>query len=209
MIQQALLQLPHNYLKEMKAIKIISNFIFWIVISVIAVSLIIFIIGARLKNDKTTSFFGYRWYKVVTSSMSPEILPGDVVIVKVGADDLKTDDIITFNPTADKNAALTHRLVGSSVDTDGNIIYKTKGDANKSYDVQGVNPEQIIGKVVFKIRYISRIVTYISEHLILSISVLVGFISAVYIVKRLIKFKLRSVKRKHEEVAENDYFCST
>ncbi len=193
----------------MKAIKIISNFIFWIVIAVIAVSLIIFIIGARLKNDKTTSFFGYRWYKVVTSSMSPEILPGDVVIVKVGADDLKTDDIITFNPTADKNAALTHRLVGSSVDTDGNIIYKTKGDANKSYDVQGVNPEQIIGKVVFKIRYISRIVTYISEHLILSISVLVGFISAVYIVKRLIKFKLRSVKRKHEEVAENDYFCST
>ncbi len=193
----------------MKAIKIISNIIFWIVIAVIVVSLIIFIIGARLQNDKTTSFFGYRWYKVVTSSMSPEILPGDVVIVKVGADDLKTDDIITFNPTADKNAVLTHRLVGSSVDTDGNTIYKTKGDANKSYDVQGVKPEQIIGKVVFKIRYISRTVTYISEHLILSISVLVGFISGMYIVKRLIKFKLRSVKREHEEIAENDYFCST
>lgn len=181
----------------MKAIKIISNIVFWIVIAVIAVSLIIFIVGARLKNDKTTSFFGYRWYKVVTSSMSPEILPGDVVIVKVGADDLQTDDIITFNPTADRNAVLTHRLVGSLVDTDGNILYKTKGDANKSYDVQGVKPEQIIGKVVFKVRYISRIVTYISEHLILSISVLVGFVSAVYIVKR-------GVKRKHEEIAKSD-----
>lgn len=185
----------------MKAMKIISNIIFWIVIAAIAVSLIIFIIGTRLKNDNTTSFLGYRWYKVLTSSMSPEILPGDVVIVKVGADDLKTDDIITFNPTADKNAVLTHRLVGSLTDNEGNTIYKTKGDANKSYDVQGVTPDQIIGKVVFKVRYISRIVTYISEHLILSIFVLVGFISAVYIIKRLIKFKLGSVKRNHEETA--------
>lgn len=188
----------------MKALKVICNIIFWCVIALIAASLIFFIIGSRLKNDTTTSFFGYRWYKVLTSSMSPEILPGDVVVVKVGADDLKTNDIITFNPTADKNAVLTHRLVGSAADNDGNILYKTKGDANKSYDVQGVKPEQIIGKVVFKVRYISRIVTYISDHLILSISVLVGFISAVYIVKRLIRLKLGSVKRKHEEIVEND-----
>lgn len=193
----------------MKALKVISNVIFWCVIALIAVILIAFIIGTKMKNDNTTSFFGYRWYKVLTSSMSPGILPGDVVIVKVGADDLKTDDIITFNPTADRNAVLTHRLVGSSTDENGNILYKTKGDANKSYDVQGVNPEQIIGKVVFKVRYISRIVTYISEHLILSVSVLVGFISGMYIVKRLIRLKQRSVKRKHEEIAENDNCCGT
>ncbi len=193
----------------MKALKVICNIMFWCVITLIAASLIIFIIGSRLKNDTDVSFFGYRWYKVLTSSMSPDILPGDVVIVKVGADDLQTNDIITFNPTADKNAVLTHRLVGSSVDSEGNILYKTKGDANKSYDVQGIKPEQIIGKVVFTVRYISRIVTYISEHLTLSIFTLVGLMSAIYIVKRLIKLKSRSVKSKNEEIVENDNCCGS
>ena len=190
----------------MKALKVICNIIFWCVIALIAASLILFIIGSRLKNDTTTSFFGYRWYKVLTSSMSPEILPGDVVIVKVGADDLQTNDVITFNPTADKNAVLTHRLVGSSTDSDGNILYKTKGDANKSYDVQGVKPEQIIGKVVFKVRYISRIVTYISDHLILSISALIGFMSAIYIVKKLVT---KERVKENEEIVENDNCCGS
>lgn len=193
----------------MKALKVICNIMFWCVITLIAASLIIFIIGSRLKNDTDVSFFGYRWYKVLTSSMSPDILPGDVVIVKMGADDLQSNDIITFNPTADKNAVLTHRLVGSSVDSEGNILYKTKGDANKSYDVQGIKPEQIIGKVVFTVRYISRIVTYISEHLTLSIFTLVGLMSAIYIVKRLIKLKSRSVKSKNEEIVENDNCCGS
>ena len=190
----------------MKAFKVICNIMFWCVIALIAASLIIFIIGSRLKNDKNVSFLGYRWYKILTSSMSPEILPGDVVIVKVGADDLQTNDIITFNPTADKNAVLTHRLVGSSVDSEGNILYKTKGDANKSYDVQGVKPEQIIGKVVFTVRYISRIVAYISDHLILSISALIGFMCAIYIVKKLVT---KEREKRNEEIIENDNCCDS
>jgi signal peptidase len=94
---------------------------------------------------------------VLTGSMVPAINSGDIVIL----DPLKTmvpklNDIVTytgrrFDGTA--VASFTHRIVGGDLQT-GFIV---KGDANRAPDVQRVKRADIIGKVVFKIPFLGRI----------------------------------------------------
>ena len=56
---------------------------------------------------------------------------------------LMNGDIITFYDK-ELNADVTHRIVEALEDG-----YYTKGDYNNARDLNIVNPEQIIGKVVF------------------------------------------------------------
>ena len=48
------------------------------------------------------SIFGYRYYTVLTGSMSPSYEVGDVVFVHIEkSDKIKEGDVITFNPSND------------------------------------------------------------------------------------------------------------
>lgn len=82
---------------------------------------------------------------VLSGSMSPTMEPGDVVIVsKVNLGEIKEGDIITFK---EGNNYITHRVI--EVKRENDIKFITKGDANKDPDQRTVNPEEVIGKVVF------------------------------------------------------------
>lgn len=81
--------------------------------------------------------------------MSPQIDKGDVVIVKrepTAAVDV--GDVILFK---EDNVRIAHRIVETGRDEGGQRIFWTKGDANKSRDVDPVLPEQVIGPVIYTI----------------------------------------------------------
>lgn len=170
----------------MKILKIIGNILFWLLLGIVILSLIAFIIGTRFKQDNDVSFLGFRWYQILTDSMSPEIRAGDIVIVRM-TKDVNEGDIITFNPVKGKKTTyLTHR-VAEKYRLNDEIRYKTKGDANKHSDISPVSADQIIGKVVFKIPHLGNVITFVKQNLLLSIATAMSFILLIFLSIKLLK----------------------
>lgn len=88
---------------------------------------------------------------VGSGSMRPVIQKGDLVLVKkVKPNTLKKDDILVFNH---ERITVVHRIIEIKTQN-GEPVFYTKGDANKNADDYGIDSENAIGKVIFKIKYI-------------------------------------------------------
>lgn len=101
-------------------------------------------------------------FVVLSGSMNAEpepiIQPGDVVIVDgVNPATLEEQDIITF--TAGGEEPVTHRVVNVT-EQDGQVAFRTKGDANEDADQQLVGPDQVIGEVMLVIPLIGHVVNF-------------------------------------------------
>lgn len=126
----------------------------------------IIIAAILFATDKSPqkSLFGYRYYTVLTPSMEPELSVGDMVIVKLAnADEIAEGDVITFNPSSETDAYLTHRVTQLFPDYQGTGVtcFKTKGDANETEDSFLVDSSRLIGKVAFHIPKIGYIVRFV------------------------------------------------
>lgn len=135
-------------------------------ISIFLVSACILIGAVLFAADKSPqkSIFGYRFYTVLTASMEPELSVGDVVIVKLAdADEIAVDDIITFNPSSESDAYLTHRVTQKLADYEGTGVtcFKTKGDANETEDSFLIDSSRVIGKVKLCIPKIGYVIRFI------------------------------------------------
>jgi len=92
------------------------------------------IVKSYLYPDKVPDFMGYKPFIVLSGSMEPTILTGDIVVTKeIAADSIAKNDIITFR--SDKNTVITHRVT-DILYKDGNISFLTKGDANTGADAR-------------------------------------------------------------------------
>ena len=88
---------------------------------------------------------------IATKSMMPEIYQGDIVIIKkCNANDVNVGDIIEYQ-TEDYN--IIHRIIEKK-QNNGNFIFTTKGDNNKQPDSDPVNENQLIGKVILRVKYL-------------------------------------------------------
>lgn len=87
---------------------------------------------------------------ILTGSMEPGIKPGDAVIIKKISEEediykLAVGDVINFDRG---EINITHRIIKIEEDSAGNLQFVTKGDNNKSEDVQPVMPNDINGTVI-------------------------------------------------------------
>jgi len=122
------------------AAQVAGSVISWILTLACALVLAASILFA-LNKDQSKSFFGFRIYNVLTKSMTPSadspkggFLAGDLIIVKnCSAQDVRVGDVITFLPSRDTKAYLTHRVVKVE-QREGEIWFTTRGDANNSDD---------------------------------------------------------------------------
>lgn len=96
---------------------------------------------------------------IVSGSMKPNIDIGDVIIVKrVDIDSISVGDVIQFQ----KNQLdIAHRVIEIG-DENGKFL-RTKGDNNNICDNDPVMPDEIRGKVLFKVPKIGKIKFYISN----------------------------------------------
>ena len=126
----------------------------WNIVSTALVVLIVlcavFLMGSRL--------LGFQCYNVISPSMEPEYLVGDLIYVKeVDPTTIKEGDVITFIVNEDLVVG-THRVV--RVDAENQRFY-TKGDANEIEDQSPVHFNNVIGVPKFaipKLGYVSDFV---------------------------------------------------
>jgi len=101
------------------------------------------IIKSYLYPDKVPDFMGYKPFIVLSGSMEPTILTGDIVLTKeITADKVAKNDIVTFR--TDKNIVVTHRVT-DVLNENSSISFLTKGDANTGADASEVKAESLEG----------------------------------------------------------------
>ena len=129
-------------------------------------ALVILIAAAFFAADRSPnkSLFGFRYYTVLTDSMVPEFESGDMVFVKMtDADKIEKGDIITFNPSSDSEAYLTHRVTDKITNYEGTGVtcFRTKGDANNTEDSFLIDEGRVIGTVQFHMPKLGLIIRFI------------------------------------------------
>jgi signal peptidase len=79
--------------------------------------------------------FGYRTMTMLTSSMAPQIEPGDITVVTpIAVSEVTEGMVISYHiPVAD-HSVVTHRVVSVQSGPAGAVTVQTKGDANEAVD---------------------------------------------------------------------------
>ncbi len=97
----------------------------FMVLAVVAV--LFFAIGPR--------FLGYQTATMLTGSMAPEIVPGDVVVTTLQpVGEIAVGDVISYHIPVEDHRVETHRVVEVIEGAGGATAVRTKGDANASVD---------------------------------------------------------------------------
>lgn len=126
-------------------------------------------------KDEIPSIFSVSATYVMTDSMAPYINGGDLVFIrKVAAEDVATDDVIAFfDPESAEPMVVVHRVKEILLDTEGNISFLTKGDANNTVDMVAVPADNLVGKYVFRLRGLGSVAMFMqtTSGLIVSVSV--------------------------------------
>lgn len=188
-------------------VKKILKTIKYVFISILVLILILnltIVLKAKRHPNEIPSLFGYKPFIVLSGSMETNISVGDLVITKeVKPSTLKIDDIIAFKDSED--LVTTHRIK-ESVNVNGEICYRTKGDANNTYDDGYVCPNLIEGKYILKIPKIGNGILFIQEPLGFIIMMLIIFIICIlwYFIENKkidneINFESEEEKKEYEE----------
>ena len=115
-------------------------------------------------------FLGYYAFIVVSNSMSPNIVRGDIVIIREAPiEEINVGDIILF---ISRDGPIVHRVVEKGVDDNNQIFLRTKGDANTGLDPDPVYEENLIGWLVITIPEVGNATLMLRE----AISVALDFV---------------------------------
>jgi len=180
-----------NKIKNKRVTKKIFKYI------ILNILIILFVINLILSFEENTHILGIYMFNIVSESMEPTLEKNDVVIVqKCAVSQLKEGDIITFQQD---NRIISHRIL-KVIKENGTIKFKTKGDNNEIPDPDEVETAQVFGKVLFRIKGIGHIVSYIQN--------IRGFINIIFFAVIVFIFvslrdqqkNTRKIKRKKYEI---------
>lgn len=156
-----------------KIFRFLSSVLFYSVVLILGIALLMFLASfvdkkISAKNGEYRSpLFGA--YIIISESMVPQINVYDAVVtVRVDAEDIKVDDIITFVSKEIETAGtpITHRVIGIVYedDTKQKIVgFRTKGDHNNTADFALIAPDEVIGKVFLRIPMIGYVQTIMTK----------------------------------------------
>jgi signal peptidase len=139
-----------------KKILKISAKVLWNLFMILCVFLILIIILQRV-TDSNNSFVGYRIFRVITGSMSPDYEVGEVVICKeVNIENLNEGQTIVYRGSSGElnGKFIMHNIVEKYTDN-GELYFRTKGTQNAESDSQVVSRSQILGLVIFKAKLLT------------------------------------------------------
>lgn len=146
--------------KAGKIIGIIRTVFIYVLSACILIVAVLFAFNA----SPNKSIFGFRYYTVLTGSMEPELSVGDLIFVQLkNAENINVNDVITFNPSSEGDAYLTHRVTEKIEDYQGTGVtcFRTKGDANNTEDSFLIDEERVIGTVSFHIPVLGYVIRFV------------------------------------------------
>ena len=141
----------------------------WNIVSSVLVVLMVlcavFLMGTRI--------IGYQCYTIISPSMEPEYMVGDLIYIKkVDPATIKEGDVITFIVNEDLVVG-THRVV--RVDAENQHFY-TKGDANGTEDGAPVHFNNVIGVPEFSIPKLGYVSNFVQNPPGMYIAIVVGIV---------------------------------
>lgn len=139
-----------NYFLQLE--KIISYFL-------ITLGLVILIYG--LSTVDYSQLSRIHFYIITSGSMVPDVPLGSVVVSQPQINYL-SNDIITFVNTDNTKETVTHRILAKEYPQGvrNDPVYLTKGDTNKTVDLEKIRNNQIQGKVVLTIPYLGYMIDF-------------------------------------------------
>lgn len=112
------------------------------------------VVKSFMHPERVPDFFGYKPFIVLSGSMEPKLLEGDIIVTKaIAPEQVVKGNIITFR--SDNNTVVTHRVI--SVKATGGLTFYTKGDANTVADAKAVKAEELEGIYLWRIAGVGRI----------------------------------------------------
>lgn len=158
------------------------------------------IVKSYADRDTVPDFAGYRPFIVMTGSMEPNIMSGDLIIAREAEPaDIRVGDIISFvDPAGNGVTVVTHRVV-EVLNGNGALSFRTRGDANNSDDQDAVPGDSVLGIYIARLPGMGSAVMFMQTTTGLIICVLVPLVLLVgYDILRRGK---QDRKRKEEEEA--------
>ena len=120
-----------------KVLNIVKNILVWIVVLVAVAMMVFTIVSVNTFDRNDRDIMGYRFYIVLSDSMSAtDFNAGDLILVKkVDPTTLEAGDIISYQSQNSENygAVVTHKIREKTTDPKGNpgfITYGTTTDVN-------------------------------------------------------------------------------
>jgi len=172
-----------------------------VILMIIASFFILYVVCGKIAEKRGENPpFGL--YTIISPSMTPNIKVYDVVFVKkTDTKKLKVNDIITFYSTNKYfgNTPITHRIIDIVEVPDRGIVYQVKGDANEKADNEKVYPNNVLGKVIFKIPQLGKLQFYLASKSGWFIALLIPaiFIIVYDIYKVISLIKLKNTMQKY------------
>lgn len=199
--------------KTKKILNISTKVLAWIII-VFAVFMMIFTVISTVSVDKTDQgIFGYKFFIVLTDSMSPSennadmdvhFSAGDLIIVQDVADKyaLKEGDIVSFlslDGGETHGKTITH-MIKKVNNRGGRITYTTFGTNTGAIDQSELDPSYVLGKYVGQINGLGHFLEFMGTVPGYIVCILVPFLILIIYngVNCIILFK----KYKREQNAE-------
>ena len=151
--------------KRKKTVNTIVNVV--LVVAIVLAAICTYMSFVATSGSGVPSFFGIRLLTVQTDSMMDTLMPGDLIVdtpVK-DAKELRQDDIITYWTIIEGKRVLnTHRIV-NIFDGGEYCIFETQGDNNTVADPLTVHQNEIVGKYLFRIPGVGKVIDYMQSPL--------------------------------------------
>lgn len=97
---------------------------------------------------------GSQQFAVLTSSMKPHYAPGTLLVVKpVAFSALEPGDVVTYQLESGRPEVITHRIMSTGVNQEGNKVLVTQGDNNDVADPTPVTEIQVRGKLFYAVPF--------------------------------------------------------
>lgn len=179
----------------MKLLKKVVTVIFSIFLILLITFNIYNFVSINLLHKDLAKVAGYAVLEVVSGSMEPTIMKGDLIIIDTDCKKYQNNDIITFRDIND--SFVTHRIF--SIDNEKNIMI-TQGDANDSKD-EAMSTNAIVGKYVLKIPAMGKVMSSLKNPIVM-ILILVAGIIVCALVSTDDKVVLTEITEEDEEFLE-------
>ncbi|HUY64058.1 MAG TPA: signal peptidase I [Acidimicrobiales bacterium] len=115
--------------------------------------------------------FGHPVLSVLSSSMSPAIKTGDLVIdsslTAAQAGSLHAGQVITFRSSPGSQRFFTHRIVAVDRTASGAVSYVTKGDVNNAPDAGAVPVADVVGLYQTKVPFGGYVLSDLRQPMVL------------------------------------------
>lgn len=165
---------------------------------IILLAVVIVMFNARISGE-APSVFGYQIFRVSSGSMEPELMIGDVIIVKdADASDIQKGDIVTYKGEEGefRDKFITHKMIEDPQLVDGKYVFHTQGIYEGAVPDPDWYEDQLLGEYVCTVPYIDSVYNFFLEPY--------GLITFVLIIIVLFGYELISLIVSYKTLDEID-----